>query len=111
MKTQITDIENRTDALTNKAHLNTEAMTTAAHEFIDRAADRLSKSEDRLRSTAAATRQSLSTSLDGAKTRLAQTNKATQTYVQRHPLRAVGVALGVGAVLAFLFRGKSSSQE
>lgn len=111
MKTQITDIENRTEALKNKALLNADAMTNAAHEFIDRAADRLSKSEDKLRTTAAATRKTLATSLDGAKTRLAQTNKATQTYVQRYPLRAVGIALGIGAVLTLLFRSKPSAPQ
>lgn len=111
MKTAITDIEKRTESLKNSAHQNAGAMASAAHEFIDRAADRLSKSEEKLRDTAAATRQTLATSLDGAKTQLIKTNKATQSYVQQHPLRAVGVALGIGAVLALLLRRRPERQE
>jgi ElaB/YqjD/DUF883 family membrane-anchored ribosome-binding protein len=106
-----TNTETQTEALKNAAHLKAGAAAAVAHDFIDRAADRLGKSEEKLRDTATAAQQTVAASLQGARTRLNQTNLAAQSYAQQHPLRALGVAVGVGALIALMLRKKPATPK
>jgi ElaB/YqjD/DUF883 family membrane-anchored ribosome-binding protein len=42
---------------------------------------------------------------------LSQTNLAAQSYAQQHPLRALGVAVGVGALIALMLRKKPATPK
>lgn len=90
-------------------HARTDAVANLAHNLVDKAVQRLSTSEEKLRHTATNTRATLNSSLQAARANYTKANLVTQSYVQRHPLRAIGFAVGIGAVLALLTRGKSTT--
>lgn len=92
----------------SNGHARADTVAKAAHNLVDKAVHSLSNSEEKLRQTATNTRATLNSSLDVARANYTKANLMTQSYVQRHPLRAIGVAIGIGAVLALLTRGKST---
>lgn len=92
----------------SNGHARSDAVASVAHNLVDKAVQRLSSSEEKLRQTATNTRATLNSSLDVARANYTKANMMTRSYVQRHPLRAIGVAIGIGAILALLTRSKST---
>lgn len=90
-------------------HARTDAVANLAHNLVDKAVQRLSTSEEKLRHTATDARATLNSSMQAARANCTKANLMTQSYVQRHPLRAIGFAVGIGAVIALLTRGKSTA--
>lgn len=91
-----------------ESHKSTDALVGRAHTALDRAANYLGRSEEKLRSSADHTRAAVAASLKNARTSCTKADAATRNYVQRHPLRAIGIALGVGAVVALLSRSRTT---
>ena len=98
-----------TQSTTANGHAKTDAVANLAHNLVDKAVQRLSTSEEKLRHTATDARATLNSSMQAARANYTKANLMTQSYVQRHPLRAIGFAVGIGAVLALLTRGKSTA--
>jgi ElaB/YqjD/DUF883 family membrane-anchored ribosome-binding protein len=89
---------------TANLHAGTEAAARIAHEFVDRVAVLAEQSEERIRNAALNAEQSLRESLTTARTKGTAARESVGDLVQRHPWAAVGIAFGVGVLIATLAR-------
>lgn len=85
-------------------HAGTDVAARMAHEFVDRVALLAEQSEERIRSAALNAEQSLRESLTTARTKGTAARESVGDLVQRHPWAAVGIAFGVGVLIATLAR-------
>lgn len=85
-------------------HAGTDAAARMAHEFVDRVALLAEQSEERIRSAALNAEQTLRESLTTARTKGTAARESVGDLVQRHPWAAVGIAFGVGVLIATLAR-------
>jgi ElaB/YqjD/DUF883 family membrane-anchored ribosome-binding protein len=86
------------------SHAGTDAAARIAHEFVDRVAVLAEQSEERIRSAALNAEQSLRESLTTARVKGSAAKESVGDLVQRHPWAAVGIAFGVGVLIATLAR-------
>lgn len=86
------------------SHAGTDAAARMAHEFVDRVALLAEQSEERIRSAALNAEQTLRESLSTARTKGTAAKESVGDLVQRHPWAAVGIAFGVGVLIATLAR-------
>jgi ElaB/YqjD/DUF883 family membrane-anchored ribosome-binding protein len=89
------------------AHAGTDAAVHLAHDLIDRAARHLEVSEERLRESAANTRQALQRSLAATQEQSVHAKESARRLFRDHPVAAVGLALGTGALLALWSHGRN----
>jgi ElaB/YqjD/DUF883 family membrane-anchored ribosome-binding protein len=92
-------------------HASTDAAVHLAHDLIDRAAQHLGGSEEKLRQNVGAAEVAVKKSLKAARTRGIKTKESAQTVVTRHPLAAIGLALGGGALLTLMLRRRATPIE
>lgn len=102
------NIANRTNT---SGHAGTDAAAHLAHDFIDAAAKHLKQPEEKLRETARNAEQTLKSSLSAARTRGKSAGYRTRSIVQQHPLAAVGLALGLGVIIALLAGRRESIEK
>lgn len=88
-------------------HAGTEAAASAAHDLIDRAAKYLEGPEERVRQAALEAQRALKTSVTTAQAKSVQARGATENFVRQHPIAALGLAIGIGALLASRMRSRS----
>lgn len=86
------------------SHAGTDAAARMAHDFVDRVAKLAEESEQRIRKATANAEQTLKESLDTARHKSLAAKESVGDLVQRHPWAAVGIAFGVGVLLATLTR-------
>lgn len=89
-------------------HPGTDIAARMAHEFVDRVAQLAEQSEERIRNAALNAEQNLRESLTTARTKGVAARESVGDLVQRHPWAAVGIAFGVGVLIATLARGDRS---
>jgi ElaB/YqjD/DUF883 family membrane-anchored ribosome-binding protein len=92
-----TQIESR---VKESIHARTQAAAQAAHGLVDRVAKRAEVSEEKLRGTAEQAQQKVRTSLQDARERSLVAKDSMTDFVRRHPIASVGIAFGIGALLA-----------
>lgn len=92
-------------------HAGTDAAVHLAHNLIDRAAKHLETSEEKLRQTARSAEETLKTSLQTAKSRGKQAGTTTRSMLQEYPFAAIGIAVGVGLVIALLAGGHRQVED
>lgn len=92
-------------------HAGTDAAIQLAHNLIDRAAKHLEVSEEKLRQTARSAEETLKTSLKTAKSKGVQATTSTRSMLQDYPFAAIGIALGVGLVIALIAGGGRDTAE
>jgi ElaB/YqjD/DUF883 family membrane-anchored ribosome-binding protein len=85
-------------------HAGTDVAARMAHEFVDRVALLAEESEERIRNAALNAEQTLRESLATARTKGTAAKESVGDLVQRHPWAAVGIAFGVGVLIATLAR-------
>jgi ElaB/YqjD/DUF883 family membrane-anchored ribosome-binding protein len=85
-------------------HAGTDAAARIAHDFVDRVALLAEESEERIRAAALNAEQTLRESLATARTKGVVAKESVGDLVQRHPWAAVGIAFGVGVLIATLAR-------
>lgn len=88
-------------------HARTQAAAQAAHNLVDRVAKRAEVSEEKLRDSALQAQQRMRTSLQDARERGLIAKDSATGFLRRHPVAAVGLAFGIGALLA----ARSSSRR
>lgn len=81
-------------------HARTEAAAQAAHRLVDRVAQRAEVSEEKLRASADQAQRKLRSSLDNARTRSVVARESATGFLRRHPVASLGIAFGIGALLA-----------
>lgn len=95
-----------TDRLVKEAaatsHAGTDAAARMAHEFVDRVAKLAEQSEERIRNATLNAEETLRESLTTARTKSLAAKESVGDLVQRHPWAAVGIAFGVGVLIATL---------
>lgn len=82
----------------------TQAARQAAHETIDRAADRAEVVEDRIRREAAQMADKAHTGKDEAMAKWDDAVESLDDFVRSRPVASVGIAFGAGVLAALLLR-------
>jgi ElaB/YqjD/DUF883 family membrane-anchored ribosome-binding protein len=85
-------------------HAGTDAAARMAHEFVDRVALLAEQSEERIRNATLNAEETFRESLSTARTKGTAARESVGDLVQRHPWAAVGIAFGVGVLIATLAR-------
>lgn len=103
----------KTQQLVNHTHAvlqaRTEAAAQAAHQLIDRAAERAGQSEQALRHSAQFAQQTVQGTLRTVRNRTTLLNNSLQRFIRRHPLASMGLAVGFGVVLATRARPRAGA--
>jgi ElaB/YqjD/DUF883 family membrane-anchored ribosome-binding protein len=99
-----TDLANKDNGAAISTHAGTAAAARIAHEFVDRVAKLAEGSEERIRKATVNAEHTLKESLERARTQSLAAKDTVGDLVQRHPWAAVGIAFGIGALLATLTR-------
>lgn len=81
-------------------HARTEAAAQAAHDLVDRMARTAEVSEEKLRASADRAQTAVQNSLLNARTRGVEARDSVSGFVRRHPVASIGIAFGIGALLA-----------
>lgn len=81
-------------------HARTQAAAQAAHKLVDRVAKSAEVSEEKLRDGAVQAQRKVRTSLQDARERSLIAKDSVTDFMRRHPVAAVGIAFGIGALLA-----------
>ena len=81
-------------------HARTQAAAQAAHKLVDRVAKRAEVSEEKLRGSAVQAQTKVRTSLQDARERSLIAKDSVTGFLRRHPVASVGIAFGIGALLA-----------
>lgn len=87
-------------------HRTTEQVAQKAHEAIDRIAAQVERAEERIRAAAVNAEETLKQSRDKAKVRAGEVTDEVTSYMQQHPVAALGIAFGAGLLVAALLRGR-----
>ena len=95
--------QNQTDVSSNR-HDKVDAAASKAHEAVDRAAAMAGSSEESLHQLAEELRLQAEGLVSSARKHSEAASEAVGGYTREHPLRTVGLAFLLGAVVAFLFR-------
>lgn len=88
-------------------HARTDAAAQAAHKLVDRVARRAEESEEQLRVSANRAQRALQDSLVTARSRSLEARDSVTGFLRRHPVASIGIAFGIGALLA----ARSSSRN
>ncbi len=86
--------------LKESIHARTQAAAQAAHKLVDRMAKSAEVSEEKLRGGAVQAQRKVRTSLQDARERGLIAKDSLTDFMRRHPVAAVGIAFGIGALLA-----------
>lgn len=81
-------------------HARTQAAAQAAHNLVDRVAKSAEISEEKLRDGAVQAQRKVSSSLQDARERGLIAKDSVTDFMRRHPVASVGIAFGIGALLA-----------
>jgi ElaB/YqjD/DUF883 family membrane-anchored ribosome-binding protein len=90
------------NGLAAQSHAGTDAAARMAHDFVDRVARLAEESEEHIRNATLNAEQTLKDSLETARTKSLAAKETVGDLVQRHPWAAVGIAFGVGVLIATL---------
>jgi ElaB/YqjD/DUF883 family membrane-anchored ribosome-binding protein len=102
-------MKNATEKAANSVHSGTDAAARMAHDAIDRDAKRAEAAEENIRKSADAAEQRVRRSLVAAKEKSIGAKTAVGQFVHEHPLASLGIAFGVGIMLAALRKRSSGS--
>lgn len=86
------------------AHVKVDYAAKRAHEAVDRAADFVGSSEEKIQHLADELRKQAEQLTDGAKRRSSEATAAVEDYTRTHPIKTLSFAFLIGAVIAFLIR-------
>ena len=86
--------------LKENIHARTDAAAQAVHDMVDRVAKRAEVSEEKLRESAGQAQQQLQKSLRKARVKSFVAKDSVTGFMRRHPLASLGIAFGIGALLA-----------
>jgi ElaB/YqjD/DUF883 family membrane-anchored ribosome-binding protein len=93
-------------SIDTEIHRTTEQVAQKAHEAIDRIAAQVERAEERIRAAAVSAEETLKQSRDKAKVRVGEVTDEVASYMQQHPVAALGIAFGAGLLVAALLRGR-----
>jgi ElaB/YqjD/DUF883 family membrane-anchored ribosome-binding protein len=82
----------------------TDGLATMAHETIDQLAGTAHRAANEVRGAATRTVETAKRAQEHAVAAADANLRKARSYVERNPLRAVGIAVAVGALLMTLFR-------
>jgi ElaB/YqjD/DUF883 family membrane-anchored ribosome-binding protein len=103
-------MKNATEKAADSVHAGTDAAAKMAHDAIDRVAKRAETAEENIRKSATTAEQRVRRSLVAAKQKGIGAKSAVGQFVHDHPLASIGIAFGVGILLAAL-RTRSSASD
>jgi ElaB/YqjD/DUF883 family membrane-anchored ribosome-binding protein len=86
--------------LKENIHERTDAAARAVHDMVDRVAKRAEVSEEKLRESAGLAQQQLQKSMRKARVKGIDAKNSATDFMRRHPIACVGLAFGIGALLA-----------
>jgi len=86
--------------LKENIHARTDAAAQAVHAAVDRVAKRAEVSEEKLRESAEHAQQQLQKSMRKARVKGIDAKNSAANFMRRHPVACVGIAFGIGALLA-----------
>ncbi|HEY3699151.1 MAG TPA: hypothetical protein VGK97_07450 [Spongiibacteraceae bacterium] len=98
------DTETLSKSSGKSLHTHTDAAVCMAHDLIDRIAKRAVEPEEKIRETAVRAEKAVKNSLTKAKQQSNLARNSIESLIQQHPLAAIGIAIGVGTVIARLRR-------
>lgn len=87
-----------------QSNSESERIAQVVHEAIDRFAEKAAEAEQRVRTAASDARANVKAKQQTVKEHADQAENAVESYVEAHPWRSLGVAFGVGIVIASLLR-------
>lgn len=87
-------------------HRATEQVALKAHEAVDRIAAQVERAEERIRTAAGQAEVTLKESRSKVEQRASEVSGEVSSYVQQHPVAALGIAFGAGVLVAALLRGR-----
>ncbi len=87
-------------------HRTTEQVALKAHEAVDRIAAQVERAEERIRAATGRAEEKLKVSRDKVEQRAGEVGDEVTSYVQQHPLAAIGIAFGAGLLVAALLRSR-----
>lgn len=90
---------NVTKTVQEKAHAGTTVAAQAAHDLIDQVAQRAEGPEQQLRESAQRAQRQLKNSWQTARSKSVEAKDSVNSFVRRHPLLSLGLAIGIGALL------------
>jgi ElaB/YqjD/DUF883 family membrane-anchored ribosome-binding protein len=85
-------------------HQTTQRISQMAHDAVDRITAQVESAEERLRAATGNAETKLAQSRDRMRLESEKLTDNLSTYVQKHPLAAVGIAFGAGVLVAALLR-------
>jgi ElaB/YqjD/DUF883 family membrane-anchored ribosome-binding protein len=85
-------------------HKTTEAIARSAHEAVDRVAETAAQAEERLRKAGMAAQENLKAGSERARVKSSELADDMRTYVNDHPLTALGIAFAAGMLLTAMLR-------
>lgn len=92
-------------------HARTQAAAQAAHNLVDRVARQAEVSEEKLRGSAVQAQRKVRTSLQDARERSLIAKDSVTDFMRRHPVASVGIAFGIGALLAVRSSSRRAARD
>ncbi len=81
-----------------------DQVAEAAHETVDRVAKSAADAEERIRKAAAEAERNLKKSSDKAQQQTQELNRVVTDYVNKHPVKSIGIAFAAGVLVSALLR-------
>lgn len=103
-RTDSTSTEASTAPTSEELHHTTQRISQLAHDAVDRIAAQVESAEVRLRTATGNAETRLAESRDKVREQSERLGDNISSYVQEHPLAAIGIAFGAGVVVAALLR-------
>ena len=97
-----TGVAGRVDNLASKAHQTIDRAASSAQPVVDKLASNAHDAVDKVSSTAVDAAESIDSRLDDLGTTRDRVADQCRDYIEDNPLKAVGIALAAGFILAKL---------
>lgn len=95
-------VSQRVDELASRAHRTIDRAASGAQPVVDRLASNAHEAVDRMSSTAASAAEGIDSRIDDLDSTRERLTDQCRDYIEENPLKAVGIALAAGFILAKL---------